>query len=360
MASKSTGHKKSKGNRHRKMITSYAEDMALFRTGVRRFWFGFLLVALAVLPWAGLALGGNYLPYLLNLLGISAIVAMGLNLLTGSTGLVSLGHAAFVATGAYTAAFLANRFGWPFLLILPVSAILTGGVGVVVGLPALRLKGIYLALATLAFQFIAVHILSHWQSVTGGTTGLALPAAAVGGFELDTPVRFFYVTAAAAVLLGLGIRNLQRSRLGRALLAIRDSEVAAEAMGVHLARYKTMVFGVSAAYAGLAGCLLAYFLRYIHPEYFTIQQSIEYLAMIILGGLGSILGSVLGAAIVTLLPEALRFVMDLLKEIDPGLVLPDLQQVIVGSILILVILFEPRGLAGRWQKIRRYWTSWPL
>lgn len=349
-----------KRSRHRNMITSYAEDLALFRTGVRKFWLGVLLLSLAVLPWAGVAVAGNYAPYLLNLFGISAIVAMGLNLLTGSTGLVSLGHAAFVAIGAYTAACLANRFGCPFLLAIPISAVVTGCVGVVVGLPALRLKGIYLALATMAFQFIVAHVLLHWESVTGGANGIGLPPATVGGFEFDTPVRFFYVTASAAVLLGLGIRNLERSRLGRALLAIRDSDVAAEAMGVRLARYKTMVFGVSAAYAGLAGCLLAYYYRYIGTEIFTIQLSIEYLAMIILGGLGSILGAVLGAAIVTLLPEALRFVMDLLGELSPDLVLPDLRAVIVGSILILVILFEPQGLAGRWQKVRRYWTTWPF
>ncbi|MEJ2238831.1 MAG: branched-chain amino acid ABC transporter permease [Gemmatimonadales bacterium] len=346
--------------RHKNMITSYAEDIALFGTGVRKFWFGFLVVGLVVLPWAGLAVGGNYFPYLLNLLGISAIVAMGLNLLTGSTGLVSLGHAAFVAVGAYTAAFLANRLGCPFLLAIPASAVFTGCVGVVVGLPALRIKGIYLALATLAFQFIAAHVFLHWESVTGGANGIVLPAAALGGFEFDTPVRFFYITATAAVLLALGIRNIMRSRLGRALLAVRDSDVAAEAMGVHLARYKTMVFGVSAAYAGLAGCLFAYFLSYIGPDHFTFQLSIEYLAMIIVGGLGSILGAVLGAVILTLLPEALRFVMDILRAIDPNLVLPDLRAVIVGLILILMILFEPHGLAGRWHKIRRYWTTWPF
>ena len=346
--------------RHKNMITSYAEDIALFRTGVRKFWFGFLLVGLAVLPWAGLVLGGNYVPYLLNLLGISAIVAMGLNLLTGSTGLVSLGHAAFVAVGAYTAAFLANRLGCPFVLVLPTSAVLTGCVGVAVGLPALRIKGIYLALATMAFQFIAAHVFLNWESVTGGANGIALPPATLGGFEFDTPVRFFYVTATAAVLLGLGFRNLMRSRIGRALLAIRDSDVAAQAMGVHLARYKTMVFGVSAAYAGLAGCLFAYFLSYIGPDHFTIQLSVEYLAMILVGGLGSILGSVLGAAVVTLLPEALRFAMDILRQIDPDLVLPDLRAVIVGLVLILMILFEPQGLAGRWHKIRRYWATWPF
>jgi branched-chain amino acid transport system permease protein len=346
--------------KHKNLVTSYAEDLKLFRTRVQKFWFGVLLLGLAVLPWAGLAVGGNYIPYLLNLLGISAIVAMGLNLLTGSAGLVSLGHAAFVAIGAYATAFLANRFNVPFLLTIPISAIIAGWVGVLVGLPALRLKGIYLALATMAFQFIAAHIILRWESVTGGANGMTVPPAALGGFVFNTPVRFYYITAAAAVLLGLGIRNLMRSRFGRAFLAIRDSDVAAEAMGIHLARYKTMVFGVSAAYAGVAGCLMAHFMSYIGPDHFTLQLSVEYLAMIIVGGLGSILGSVLGAAIVTLLPEALRFIMDILREVNPALVLPDLRAVAVGLILVLMIVFEPQGLAGRWRKIKRYWTTWPF
>jgi branched-chain amino acid transport system permease protein len=346
--------------KYRHMITSYAEDLKLFRTGVRKFWFAVLILGLAIAPWVGLAVGGNYIPYLLNLLGISVIVAMGLNLLTGSAGLVSLGHAAFVAIGAYSTVFLASRLGMPFWLTIPFSALFTGWIGVIVGLPALRLKGIYLALGTMAFQFITAHVILRWENITGGANGMTVPPAALATFALNSPVRFYYLTMVIAVLLGLGIANLMRSRFGRAFLAIRDSDVAAEAMGVHLARYKTMVFGISAAYAGVAGSLLAHFLAYIGPDHFTIQLSVEYLAMIIVGGLGSILGSVLGAAVLTLLPEALRFVVDVLKEMNPALVLPDLRAAVVGLVLILMIVFEPQGLAGRWKKIRRYWTTWPF
>jgi branched-chain amino acid transport system permease protein len=346
--------------KYKNMITSYEEDLALFRTGVQKFWFVFLLFGLSMLPWAGKAVGGNYIPYLLNLLGISAIVAMGLNLLTGSAGLVSLGHAAFVAIGAYSTAFLANRLAAPFFLTIPISAIVTGCIGVVVGLPALRLKGLFLALATMAFQFIASHIILRWESITGGANGMTVPPADLGAFVFNTPIRFYYITASVAILLGLGIKNLMRSRFGRAFLAIRDSDVAAEAMGIYLARYKTMVFGVSAGCAGVAGCLMAHFMSYIGPDHFTLQLSIEYLAMIIVGGLGSILGSVLGATVLTLLPEGLRFIMDALREMNQTLVLPDLRAVSVGAILIMMIIFEPQGLAGRWRKIKRYWTTWPF
>ena len=173
-------------------------------------------------------------------------------------------------------------------------------------------------------------------------------------------MRFYYITATVALFLSLGTANLMRSRYGRALVAIRDSDVAAEAMGVHLARFKTLAFGISAAYTGIAGSLLAHFLGYIGPDHFTILLSIEYLAMIILGGLGSILGSILGAFVITLLPEVLRFVLDIAKSISPDLVLPDLRAFVVGLVLILILIFEPDGLAGRWEKIHRYWRTWPL
>ncbi len=209
-------------------------------------------------------------------------------------------------------------------------------------------------------DFIAAHVILRWESVTGGANGMTVPPAAIGEFVLNTPIRFFYLTAFVTVSLGLGIANLMRSRLGRAFLAIKDSDVAAEAMGVRLARTKTLAFGVSAAYAWVAGGLLAHFLSYIGPDHFTIQNSVEYLAMIIVGGLGSILGSVLGAAVLVLLPEALRFVVDGLRALNPDLVLPDLRMALVGLILVLVIVFEPEGLAGRWKKIERYWTAWPF
>jgi branched-chain amino acid transport system permease protein len=245
--------------KYRDLITSYAEDLQLFRTNVRRFWFVTLVAGLVALPWAGDQLGGNYLVYLINLAVIATIVALGMNLLLGQAGLISLGHAAFLAVGAYTAAILANRLDFPFWMTVTISGAVTGSIGVIVGLPALRIKGLYLGLATLAFQFIAEHIILHAESLTGGANGLAVPPPALGSFAFDTDLRFYHVAAPLALLLALAMANLQRTRFGRALVALRDSDVAAEAVGVNLARYKTLAFGLSAAYAGVAGSLFAEF-----------------------------------------------------------------------------------------------------
>ncbi|NKB69211.1 MAG: branched-chain amino acid ABC transporter permease [Candidatus Latescibacteria bacterium] len=346
--------------KYRDLITSYSEDMQLFRTGVKKVWFGILVAALAIAPWAGAALGGNYVPYLLNLTGIAVIVALGLNLLTGSAGLISLGHAGFLATGAYTAGILATKLAFPFWMTVTIAGLVSGAIGVVVGLPALRLRGLYLALATLAFHFILMHVVSHWESMTGGANGLMVPRPALGSFVFDTDIRFYYLTATLALLLGLGMANLMRSRFGRALVALRDSDVAAEAVGVNLARYKTLAFGLSAAYAGVAGSLFAHYLGYIGPDHFTVLLSVEYLVMIIVGGAGSILGGVLGAVFITLMPEAIRLFEDILRAWRPDLAFPDLRGLVVGLVLILFIAFEPEGLASRWRRIREYWTTWPF
>ncbi len=346
--------------KYRDLITSYSEDLQLFRTNVRKFWFAVLLLALVALPWLGQALGGNYLLYLFNLTLIGIIVALGMNLLLGCAGLISLGHAAFLAIGAYTAAILAEHLAFPFWMTVTISGLVTGLVGVLVGLPALRIKGLYLALATLAFHFITEHIISHWESVMGGANGMIVPRPALGNFEFDTDLSFYYIAAPIALLLGLGMANLLRSRFGRALIALRDSDVAAEAVGVNLARYKTLAFGLSAAYAGIAGSLFAHYLGYIGPDHFSILLSVEYVVMVIVGGMGSILGAVLGALFITMLPEVMRLVEELLRSSFPQLLLPDLRALIMGAILIFFIAFEPEGLAGRWRKIREYWTTWPF
>jgi branched-chain amino acid transport system permease protein len=217
--------------KYRDLITSYEEDLRLFRTGVSKFWFAMLVVGLVALPWAGFELGGDYVLYLINMAVIATIVALGMNLLLGCAGLISLGHAAFVAVGAYTAAILANRLDFPFWMTVTLSGLITGGIGVVVGLPALRIKGMYLGLATLAFQFIAEHVIVHAEDLTGGSNGLMVPSPALGDFAFDTDLRFYYIAAPLTLLLGLAMANLRRSRFGRALVALRDSDVAAEAVG---------------------------------------------------------------------------------------------------------------------------------
>jgi branched-chain amino acid transport system permease protein len=340
----------------RDLIISYTEDLQLFRTGVRKFWFGILLLALAIAPWAGASLGGNYLPYLLNLTGIAVIVALGVNLIIGWAGLISLGQAAFLAVGAYTSGILVNQLGFPFGVALIAAGLFSGLLGLIVGLPALRLKGLYLALATLAFQFILEHILVHTESLTGGPNGMMIPRPEY----LDTDIRYYYVITSITVLLAFGMTNLARSRFGRALIALRDSDVAAEAVGVNLAYYKTLAFGLSSAYTGIAGSLFAHYFNYIGPDHFTMLLSIEYIVMIIVGGIGSILGSVLGAIFITLMPEAVRALESWAREIAPHLVFPDLRAMVVGAVLVLFIAFEPEGLAGRWRKIKEYWTEWPF
>jgi len=342
------------------MITSYAEDFALFRTGVRKFWFAVLMVLLAVIPLVTRVFGGQYLLSVLNLAVIGVIVALGLNLLTGLTGLVSFGHAAFVAVGSYTAGLLTMKLGVPFWLCIPLAGFFTAAFGVIVGLPALRMKGIYLALATLAAHFIVEHLIVNWEDLTGGANGLTVTRPAIGSLVIDTEVEFYYLAAGLAVLLTFGIANIMRSRIGRALLAVRDSDIAAQAMGVSLARYKTLSFGISAGYAGIAGSLIAYRFGYIGPDFFTITHSVEYIVMILIGGLGSIRGSILGAMFVTFLREGIPFLKGAFAEILPGLALPDLENLFLGLALILFIIFEPQGLAGWWHKIRRYWNTWPF
>jgi branched-chain amino acid transport system permease protein len=222
------------------------------------------------------------------------------------------------------------------------------------------MKGIYLALATLAAQFIVEHIIVNWEDLTGGANGLTVTRPAIGSLAIDTDAEFYYLAAGLAVLLTFGIANIMRSRIGRALLAVRDSDVAAQAMGVSLARYKTLSFGISAGYAGIAGSLIAYYFGYISPDFFTITHSVEYIVMILIGGLGSIRGSILGALFVTFLPEGIDLLEGAYAEILPGLAHPDLRSFFLGLALILFIIFEPQGLAGWWQKIRRYWNTWPF
>ncbi|MFX1266113.1 MAG: branched-chain amino acid ABC transporter permease [Promethearchaeota archaeon] len=343
------------------MITSYAENFALFRTGVHKFWFAVLMLLLAVIPLATGVFGDQYLLSVLNLAIIGVIVALGLNLLTGSTGLVSFGHAAFVAVGSYTAGLLTMKLGVPFWLCIPLAGVFTAAFGVIVGLPALRMKGVYLALATLAAQFIVQHLIVDWEGLTGGTNGLRVTQPTIGSLVIDTETEFYFLAAGLAVLLTFGIANIMRSRIGRALLAVRDSDIAAQAMGVSLARYKTLSFGISAGYAGIAGSLHAYHAGYIGPDFFTITLSVEYIVMILIGGLGSIRGSIMGALFVTFLHEGISLLEGAFSAILPGFAFPpDLESLFLGLALILFIIFEPQGLAGLWDKIRRYWNTWPF
>ena len=346
--------------KYRDLISSYGEANQIFRTKTRKVWFAILIFLLAVAPWIGVSVGGNYVIYLMNLTAIWVIVALGLNFLAGVTGLFSIGHAGFFAVGAYTAGFLASRWSIPFVLTIPIAAMVAAAIGWVIGLPALRIKGHYLVIATLAFQLIVEFLILRAEPITGGANGLAVPAAGLGGIEFYSDIRFYYLVIPIVVLLALGMMNLMRSKFGRACIAIRECDVAAEAVGVNLARYKTMSFAISAAYAGIAGALFAHYLGYIGPDHFTVMYSIEFVVMIIVGGLGTILGAILGAAFITLLPEVLRTFEGYILTIYPDFIFADFRTFVVGLVLILFVLFEPKGIAELWRRLKDRWDTWPF
>lgn len=334
--------------------TDYDQDIRLAKHEGYYLWYGLLLACLLLAP---LALGPYYLSQL-TFVAIYSIVGVGLMLLSGYTGQISLGHAAFFATGAYTEAVLLEH-GWPFLLSFPAAGLLAAALGIALGLPALRMTGIYLAIATLAFAVIVEEVLARWESVTHGNIGMVVAELDLLGIDLMAEEwRFYYLCLAAAIGVLLLARNLLRSPTGRAFVAIRDSEIAAQSMGVNLAVYKTIAFAVSAGFTGLAGALYAHKLQFISPEAFTILVSIEFLLMIVVGGLGSLHGAVFGAIFIIVLPQAIV----LAKELLPPAVAEQtgLEAGLLGLIIIGFMLFEPLGLYGRWVKIKLYFDLFPL
>ena len=283
---------------------SYTHDEALLVTPAQRSWMVGFVLLLLIFPW----IGGSYLTYLVCLTGIHVIAAMGLNIVTGYAGQISLGHAAFMGVGCYTVAALA-KVDVPFYLALPLAGLVSALVGLIVGVPSLRIKGLYLAVATLAAQFILLFVFREWDSVTGGVRGVNIAPAEVGGWVMNTDREIYYLIMACALVMLLGARNLFRTHIGRSFIAIRDKDISAEVLGIDLFRGKLMAFALGSFYAGVAGGLMGYFYRAITPEHFTLALSVFYLAAIIVGGLGTVLGVILGAAFMTLVPEVLRGVV---------------------------------------------------
>jgi branched-chain amino acid transport system permease protein len=336
---------------------TYSEDMAIFETPLSRWLLGAFLVAFATVP----LFATHYWLDILNRILVAVIAAMGLNILTGYTGQISLGNAAFLSVGAYVTAYL-GRLGVPFPIVIPVAGIVTALVGMVFGVPSLRLKGLYLAVATLAAHFVIEFTIVHWESVTGGVNGISIPAAKAGPLELRSDGQLFWLVLVIAITLLFAARNLFRTKVGKAFIAIRDQDISAEVMGVNVFKYKLLAFGVSSFYVGVAGALLAYQARIISPENFPITVAIDQLGMIIIGGLGTVLGSVFGAVFVTLLPELLRLGTGTLSDSFPGLVglFAPLKTGLFGLAIVLFLVFEPDGMAARWHKIRNYWKLYPF
>lgn len=332
--------------------TDYDQDIRLFQHGGQMFWYGLLGALLVTAPfWVS-----EYVLSQLHFVCIYAIVGLGLMLLVGYTGQISLGHAAFLATGAYTEALLQGA-GVPFAISLACAALFSGLVGIIVGLPALRLKGVYLAIATFAFNVIVEEIITRWESVTGGNSGKHLKAIELFGWKLASDTSFYYLCLALTALSCLALVNLLRSPTGRAFVAIRDSEISASCMGINLARYKTMSFALSAALTGIGGALYAHKVSFITPDQFTLLQSIELVTIVIIGGIGSLHGAVLGAAFIIVLPQLISIAKGWLPDVVPQ---AGLQSVVFGLIIVGFIIFEPYGLYGRWLKIRAYFDVFPF
>lgn len=290
-----------------------------------------LLIAAFLLP---LVITNNYWLHVLNLGGIFAICSLSLNLLTGCTGLFSVGHIAFYGVGAYTAAILATRFNAPFLVSMLCAGLAAMVCGLILGIPALRLKGLYLAISTLAFGEIAHKVFLNWEAVTNGSKGIrGIQAPEFFGISFRSYQNYYYIVLVMLVITIVLLHNLIHSRVGRALLSIRESEIAASALGVDTVMYKIIAFATSSFFAGVAGCLYAYEVHFISPESFVSQESITVLAMMVVGGIGSIAGSIAGAFALTMLPEVLRFV-------------GDIRMVIYGAAIVVIIIFAPKGLGG--------------
>ena len=347
------------------MKRSYYEDVQLFTSPVIVFWFVFLLAFLALYPF----LVKNYYVYLANYMAINVIVAIGLNLLVGFTGQISLGHAGFFAIGAYGTIVLMSKGHFPFLLALPLSALAAALFGFLLGLPALRLEGPYLSIATLGFGLTITQVIGRLEFF-GGRQGLHAPDLTIGPWHLNTDRDFYYLLIPITVVLTAAARNLVKTKVGRAFISIRDADIAAETMGVNLMYYKTLAFAVSAFYTGIAGGLYAFVLRFIEPEVFTLMMSILFLVMVVVGGLGSIFGAIAGACLLSWLDLELRnilsipFLGDWLRALSKSYFsitgVSNIQFIVYGLIMVLIMLFEPLGIFGFWIRTKKYWKTWPF
>jgi branched-chain amino acid transport system permease protein len=337
--------------------TTYAADLALVDTRLRRVALGALLLGLLVLP----RFTSSFILDLAAQVALAAIGALALNILTGLAGQISLGHAGFICAGAFTTAALVEygvRSPWAALAgAAAVGAVL----GLVVGIPSLRLRGLYLALGTLAMHHVVLYVASELQSRWGANTGYSIPPPRVGSFTLRGTVAWYYVLMGAAAVVLCLAANLQRSRAGRAWMAIRDREIAAESVGIDVARYKVLAFVLSSTITSMAGALFAFQRGFVSVEAFGFLVTIEYIAMIIIGGLGSALGAVLGAAFVTLLPYAIdALVAGLRLQAGAEYYLFPAKFGAFGLLMALFLVFEPQGLVGIWRRVRNWFLLWPF
>jgi branched-chain amino acid transport system permease protein len=354
------------------MKRSYYEDIELFKSGVILFWTIVFLLVLFTFP----LYMSDYALYLLNLIMVYVIVSVGLNILVGSTGQISLGHAGFFAIGAYATVLLMTNLQIPFFIAIIAAAFIAAFFGFILGLPALRLEGPYLTIATLAFGLAIMHVIGHTEFF-GGRQGLMAPPLDLGipqlgwSFVLSSETSKYYLVLIITILMVLFAINILKTKAGRAFVAIRDSDIAAEVIGINLTMYKTLSFAVSAFYAGIGGGLFAFVLGFFDPFTFNLILSIIFIVMIVVGGLGSVMGSITGAALITYLMYDLFKNVGETPYVGPLLVafserwmtitgMDNFNYIALGLVMIGIMLFEPLGIFGAWIRVKKYWKTWPF
>jgi branched-chain amino acid transport system permease protein len=342
--------------------STYAADTTIFPTTTSR---NMAILGVVLICFAPQLFSAYWLSILIQI-GIFSIAALGLNILVGFTGQISIGHAAFFLFGAFTSAYINNNFPVPVFFAIPLAGVVTALVGLIFGLPAARLKGLYLVIATLAAQYILLDFFSRAEWFSGGSVPASANPFSIFGYALRGDRQYFYVVLAYVLVCYVLVTNLMRTRDGRALVAVRDHYLSAEIMGINLTKYRTLSFGLAAFFAGVAGALYAHYQLVISQEGFGIERSVLFLAMIIIGGTGSIMGTLMGTAFVVLLPESMEWLSHWLKggAIDKALALNTnisfLREIAIGVIIIAFLMFEPDGLAHRWRQIKTYWKLYPF
>jgi branched-chain amino acid transport system permease protein len=338
---------------------SYAQDMAIIRTKTQWVILFAFLVFLFTCP---LYSSGRILT-ILTIIGITVISVHGLNILTGYCGQISMGHAGFMAVGGYVSGILCAKLGWSFWAALPTAGLAAGLVGLIFGLPSLRIKGFYLIMATIAAHFIIIWLILQLFGITGGADGLAVPRPEIGGFVFKSKASYFYLVMVIACLATFLAKNLVRTRAGRAFIAIRDNDLAAEVMGVNLWAYKLLAFFIGCVFAGVAGSLLVHYIAFASVDQFPFMNSVWYLGMLIVGGMGSTAGAIFGTVFLKLLDELVTIAGPALAAIFPAIAAQaaaSLSLIMRGLVIILFLIFEPRGLHHWWERIKAYYRLWPF
>ena len=337
----------------------YATDMAIVRT--KTHWM--LLIGFLIVLFTAPLYFGNYWLGVCNLIGITLIAAIGLNILVGYCGQLSIGHAGFIAVGAYTAAILTNRLELPFLVGLICAGLVAGLIGLIFGIPSVRVKGFYLAITTIAAQFIIIWVINHW-GLTGGFVGIKVPYASIGGLVFRSESSQFYLIMVIAALVTFFAKNLARTKVSRAFIAVRDNDLAAEVMGINLLYYKLLAFFIGCFFAGIAGALLAHWIGFLNAEQFSLTESILYVGMIIIGGLGTTLGPILGVVFIRLLQQVLM--VELVPFLEstftafPAGFATGVTPMLFGLVIVLFLILEPRGIAHRWALFKAAYRLWPF